>query len=143
MVEFKTTFKESFDPNFQTTFEEYSTPSFDTRFVYGETLYQGKILSNTCEGWNSQISIISEVNTVYVYTDLHQIIREGEVYNVPGLKVGDGTTYLIDLPFTDEVFYEHIDDSNIHVTAEEKAFWNSKVRPVIEAGSENLVLTTL
>ena len=44
-----------------------------------------------------------------------------------GIKVGDGNTSIEQLPFIDWFYWDHINDANIHVTAEEKTFWNNKI----------------
>lgn len=102
------------------------------------------VLSDTTENWNKKASLISELNTVYVYVD-HQTKtdEEGKEIWIPGVKIGDGKAYLIDLPFTDEVMIAHIHDLGIHVTPEEKEFWNNKVRTYIDTvEDEQLVFTT-
>jgi hypothetical protein len=45
------------------------------------------------------------------------------------------------MPFTDEILYNHINDIVAHITAEERAFWNNKVRCYI-ADETNLTFTT-
>lgn len=79
------------------------------------------VLSDTTENWNKKASLISELNTVYVYVD-HQTKtdEEGKEIWIPGIKIGDGKAYLIDLPFSDELMIAHINDLGIHVTSEEK-----------------------
>ena len=58
---------------------------------------------------------------------------DGEVKNVyvPGVKIGDGQTYVQDLPFVDaelrETIMNHINNQDIHVTLQEKLFWNNKL----------------
>ena len=95
------------------------------------------VLFDTKAHWNALIDIVSVKNTVYVYTDYMQT-DQGVV---AGVKVGDGTSYIVDLPFTDTLLQEHINNTDIHVTTEEKAFWNAKNRAV--AYGETLVLTDL
>ena len=57
--------------------------------------------------------------------------------------MGDGLAFVVDLPFAEELIYNHIDNNTIHVTAEEKQFWNNKVRGIIEPQDpECLFLTT-
>lgn len=102
------------------------------RFRYGTTEY-----------WNTYPSLISDKGTIYVYVNHHEI--DGEY--VPGFKVGDGTSYLIDMPFTDsymdENLNEHINDEIRHITQEEREKWNNKVSVSISAiDEENLVFTT-
>lgn len=55
------------------------------------------VLSNTTEGWNSFPELVGKENYIYVYTDYKTV----DNVNVPGLKIGDGTTLLADLPFVD------------------------------------------
>ena len=96
------------------------------------------IESNTTEGWNTQTRLISKVNTIYIYTDRYQ---DSEGNNVPGIKLGDGLAYVVDLPFIDVLWQEHIANTDIHVTLAEKMFWNNKSRAY--ADDEELILTSL
>ena len=98
------------------------------------------VFFDTVEGWASKPSLIAKENAIYVYTDYQ---HDSEGNNVPGFKVGDGLGYLVDAPFVDAVMQEHIMNNVIHVTAEEKEFWNNKVRVYIDSENlENLVFTT-
>jgi hypothetical protein len=54
--------------------------------------------------------------------------------------VGDGQTLLKDLPFTDMVYYDHISDPIVHITQEEREFWNNKVSCSIDG--ETIKFTT-
>ena len=89
--------------------------------------------SNTTEDWNERLGFISEKNVLYIYTDYRIIEKDGEEILLPGLKVGDGKSYLIDLPFLnstsdiDQVMIDHINNSVIHISAKERAFWNNKL----------------
>ena len=116
-----------------------------TRFQSFQRINSGAVvLSDTTENWNKKASLISELNTVYVYVD-HQTKtdEEGKEIWIPGIKIGDGKAYLIDLPFSDELMIAHINDLGIHVTAEEKEFWNNKVRTYMDTvEGEQLVFTT-
>jgi hypothetical protein len=90
--------------------------------MYGTTAY-----------WDEQIELIAKENAIYVYTDgfprtTHNIVR---------FKVGDGQSRLIDLPYTDMVYYDHISDPIVHVTPEERDFWNNKVSCRIEGETIN------
>lgn len=57
--------------------------------------------SKTTQEWNSDVFLISEQNVLYIYTDYKTIIKNNQEIFIPGLKIGDGKTYLIDLPFID------------------------------------------
>ena len=107
-------------------------------------IYQGgggecKVLYNTTAYWNSRPQLIAKRGYVYVYSDYKQ--SEGE--DVAGIKVGDGTSYLIDMPFIDKPLDDHIANEVRHITSEERAFWNSKVRCFVDPeDEENIVFTT-
>ena len=51
--------------------------------------------------------------------------------NIPNIKIGTGNAYVQDLAFVDEktreILMNHINDNDIHVTLQEKLFWNNKV----------------
>jgi len=59
------------------------------------------VLSNTTEEWNETPELVSKENYIYVYTDYKTTLIDGNEVDVPGLKIGDGETLLIDLPFVD------------------------------------------
>lgn len=82
-----------------------------------------KIEFDTVANWNAKRDLISEPNTIYIYTDYQQIDNK----NIPGVKVGDGNAYLIDIPFIDILYYLHINNDTIHITDAERDFWNNKV----------------
>lgn len=88
--------------------------------------------------WNSQPRLIGVENTIYVYTDC--IRYDG--YNLARVKIGDGSSYLIDMAFVDAPYYNHIHDGTIHVTPEEKAFWNDKVTCYISLTDEETIVFT-
>lgn len=95
-----------------------------------EDYYLPKVIFNSTEYWNSTPSLISEQNTIYVYTDYKQT-QDG--YYIAGIKVGDGSAYVVDLPFIDTLIEQHMTDATIHVTPKEKEFWNNKVNVVDDA----------
>lgn len=101
------------------------------------------IEAKTTAEWNQQLDIIGESNKFYIYTDRTQKEDEhGHIINCPGIKVGDGSSYLIDLPFVDDLFYDHVTNMDIHVTLAEKQFWNNKVRTQdSEIDQQNLIFT--
>ena len=86
--------------------------------------------ADTTQGWAEKITEVSVLNTVYIYTDRETIERDNKIIKVPGIKIGDGLAYVVDLPF-------------VTVTQAERDFWNNKVRCFLDAeGTENLVFTT-
>ena len=99
-----------------------------------------KVLYATTATWNSRPQLISEKGYIYIYSDYRQN-EQGQ--NIPAMKVGDGSAYLIDMPFSDDIIYDHIQDEMIHVTPAEKDFWNNKVRCYLsEVQDDNLIFTT-
>lgn len=76
--------------------------------------------SKTTAEWNSNPSLISQKNMIYIYTDYDEV--DGQ--KIPAIKIGDGNAYLIDLPFTSM--------GSGNVTPEQIEFWNNKVRVYID-----------
>ena len=83
-----------------------------------------QVLFDTTANWDSQTTLVSEADTLYVYTD-HQ--RDSGGHAIAGIKAGDGLAYVVDLPFTDAVATEHISDNTIHITSSERSTWNNHV----------------
>lgn len=94
------------------------------------------VLFGTTAFWNGQPELITKENCLYVYTDGFT----KDFKNIARMKVGDGISKLIDLPYTDVVYYDHIEDPVVHITQEERDFWNNKVS--CYTNGENLVFTT-
>lgn len=92
----------------------------------------------TTAEWNSRPSLISEKGALYIYTDYQNV----DGMDVPGFKLGDGKAYLIDMPFTDSVMQDHIRNTIVHITQEEREFWNDKVRCYAIDNEELVVFTT-
>lgn len=110
---------------------------FGTVYVVGGDC---KVLYATTATWNSQPQLIAERGYIYIYADYRQ---NGEGQNIASMKVGDGTSYLIDMPFTDQLLYEHIMDNVRHITQQEREKWNNKVRCFVsEVQDDNLIFTT-
>lgn len=93
----------------------------------------------TTEEWNSEPQLKSEAGVIYIYSDRDTVEIDGETYYLPGMKIGDGKSYLINNPFVDYQFQAHLANDEIHITQEEREFWNNKVRGYMD--EENGVLT--
>ena len=100
------------------------------------------IYYNTTNGWNNWPQLISEEGAIYIYSDYKVFENNSEVVVIPGIKIGDGLAYIIDLPFINNdqtetistlsgVVNEHIADTNIHTNLNEKSVWNSKVTTML------------
>lgn len=74
---------------------------------------KNKILCATTEEWNSQPELVAKDGYLYIYTDYKQ---NSEGQNIAGFKVGNGTSYLITLPFTDDMLKDtSINASEYHL----------------------------
>ena len=83
------------------------------------------------EYWNSQSNYIPKQGEIIIYSDYGTKVVNGELVNVPGIKIGSGNAYVQDLVFVGDdladALYSHIMDTAIHVTARDKDFWNNKL----------------
>jgi len=81
------------------------------------------VSENTESGWAGTPMYVPKKGEICLYTDTGKI------------KIGDGSVCLVDLPFigeaavdeVKELLRKHIEDQNIHVTQDEKNFWNAKL----------------
>lgn len=93
----------------------------------------------TTAEWNQQPPTVSEAGALYIWSDYRQ---DEQGNNIPGVKVGDGNAYIADLPFKDDDFLKHILNTDIHVTPEEKEFWNNKVTCYISQNNPERIIFT-
>lgn len=107
----------------------------------------GNVYYDTTANWALQGGLISEEAAIYIYSD-YSWRTTGAENRIPlaGIKIGDGTSYLVDLPFiTDQatsLILNHISNTSLHVTAAEKEFWNNKVSSYLDGSDlENLILS--
>ena len=109
----------------------------DRQIQINERDISGKadIVTDTTAHWNQMTTYIPPVGTIVVYSDRNVI----DGVNYAGVKLGDGLAYLIDLPFLGDdealqivsMINTHAGNTNIHVTSEEKEFWNNKLNCVV------------
>lgn len=112
-----------------------------------EDLGLGKVYYDTTENWNRSPGLIAEKGAVYIYSDYE--VFEDEVGNrvpIAGLRIGDGTSYLIDMPFvnslTARMIIEHVANRTIHISEAEREFWDNKISAYVDpTDSETLVLS--
>ncbi len=94
---------------------------------------------DTTQHWNEARGFIPLPGEVIVYTDYevktYTVEEYGETVtktvNIPNIKIGTGNAYVQDLAFVDEktrdILMDHINNHDIHVTLQEKLFWNNKI----------------
>lgn len=120
--------------------------------------YNARIRSktDTTANWASNITFIPLKGEIIIYSDFAQKEIDGNMINVPNFKIGDGTTFAVDLPFVNDDLRDqltaHMMNTSIHITDAEREFWNNKVRCYMDAEededgymveNEELVFTTL
>ena len=87
---------------------------------------------DTTANWNANPTFIPLDGEIIIYTDYEtKTDQYGNSIMIPAIKVGDGRTYGVDLPFVSDdirdTLLAHINNSSIHTTALEKIFWNNKL----------------
>ena len=100
---------------------------------------QGEIFYDTTANWNSKPSLIGKKGCVYIYSDYK---KNAQNQDIAGVKIGDGLAYLIDSPFISEILYDHVDNKVIHISQNEREFWNAKVRCQIDPEDEQRIIFT-
>lgn len=81
------------------------------------------VSENTEDGWSKTPEYVPKKGEICFYTDT---VR---------MKIGDGSVCLVDLPYVGSedvgkiarALEDHINDTTVHVTAHERAFWNAKL----------------
>lgn len=104
---------------------------------------QSSIVIKTTQEWRAENpKTISKLGNIYIFSDARAYQEDYEengetltrTVTVPGIKIGDGQTYVVDLPFST-------------ITTEQINFWNNKVNCYLETeyneqgNQENLVFT--
>lgn len=106
------------------------------------------VSENTRAGWSDNPQYLPKAGEICVYTDYMTIQDDiGRDITYPGIKIGDGNAYLIDLPFVgDETRYlllkriqEHENNTDLHIQPGERTLWNNKLNYDVE--NEDLILT--
>lgn len=94
---------------------------------------------DTTENWNNAVGFIPLPGEIIIYEDYevktYVTEEHGEaivkVVSIPNIKIGTGNAYVQDLAFVDEktrdILMTHIQNYDIHVTLQEKVFWNNKI----------------
>ena len=72
---------------------ELATVAFSGSY---EDLNNKPFVANTTAYWEAHPTIVSKLDTIYVYTDFDKDTNNNDI---PGVKFGDGATYVDSLPF--------------------------------------------
>lgn len=87
----------------------------------------------TTEYWNSQHGYVPAAGEIIIYSDYKSKTVDGKTVYIPGIKIGSGNAYVQDLVVAndssanEELFLEHIRNTDIHTLLSEKMFWNRKL----------------
>lgn len=108
-----------------------------------------KLKRDTTANWNAAHGFVPLEGEIIIYLDGRKIEKNGELVNMPTIKIGDGKAYVQDLPFVDDdtrdTLLLHINDSLIHVSARDRQFWDNKINidDLYESLNEELENETL
>ena len=86
------------------------------------SLHHNPIHQKTKAEWDAEPNLIAQEGNVYIYLDYWDV----DGVSTPAIKIGDGTSYLIDLPTV----------NGLSVSEAEKLFWNNKVTCYLVAMDE-------
>ena len=106
------------------------------------------VSENTTAGWNENPQYLPKKGEICVYTD-YQTAQDdmGNTLVFQGIKIGDGNSYLIDMPFVGEEdrylilrrLQQHENNTAMHLQPGEREFWNNKLN--YDVTNEELILT--
>lgn len=90
---------------------------------------------HTTAAWRELPDYIAARGEIVVYSDHGSMVKNGETIPVPGVKIGDGLAYAVDLPFVGEdvaadilaQLGQHTSDTTVHITSAEREKWNNKL----------------
>lgn len=111
----------------------YIDTTNDKQYYWDGSMYRSfqadfEIVAHTANEWRALSNYRSKPASLYIYTDYRQ--EDGEY--IPAIKIGDGNSYVNNLPFFDT-----------GVTEGDREFWNNKVSAMIDPNNQkNLILYT-
>ena len=77
-----------------------------------------------------------------IFSDLYERTNsEGSKITSAGIKVGDGEKTIEQLPFIDWFYWDHINDPYIHITEDERKFWNKKISCEVDGETLNFSIS--
>lgn len=111
-----------------------------------KTIDSTAIHYDTKTNWDRQTYLIAEKGHLYIYKDAETAYIDGKKVLYPGIKIGDGSSYLIDMPFAllgrdHQRLIDHIHDYTIHVGSVDRVNWNDKVSVSVIQDTEELKFT--
>lgn len=88
------------------------------------------VIMKTKAEWALLPTLKSHKGVFYVYTDYRQEEdpETHKIINIPRMKIGDGMSYVVDLPF-----------STMSITDEDIARWNDHVGVIVDEETHNMI----
>lgn len=99
-----------------------------------------EIMVNTKAGWAEQPGFKPAKGQIVIWSDkaqIHKYVVEGDeladegLIDVPGIKIGDGNAFNLDLPYVgddiEQKIDQHIKDVQAHVSEQDRKSWNHKI----------------
>ena len=111
------------------------------------------IMIGTSSEWGEHYNYVAPRGTILIYSDHGTVTatvnNETVTKTVPGIKITDGSTPVVDLPFVGDDIHaairselnDHINDNVKHITAAERTSWNNKITCADTVQNNNLILT--
>ena len=94
------------------------------------------IYIDTAAHWLSHSTYIPNRNDILIWTE--------RTNGIPGIKIGDGLAYNVDLPFVGDDYIEmlnlHSSNTTVHITAAERTRWDNKLNCEDTVIGETLIL---
>ena len=112
--------------------------------ILPKTLDSTAIHYDTKANWDRQTYLVTEKGHLYIYKDAESTYVDGKKVIYAGIKIGDGSSYLIDMPYAvyardHDRLLDHIYDYAIHVGTVDRANWNEKISATVEEENEELI----
>ena len=108
-----------------------NTTVINLPFINTGNLNENRIFVDTTINWQTKPNFIPNTGDIIIFLDKEILTKDNQIITIPGIKIGDGDAYNLDLPFIgDEILdqlLDHIFNSSIHTTSVEKTFWNNKL----------------
>jgi len=85
-----------------------------------------QVRNDTTANWDAAVGFIPLKGEIIVYNDYRTKVVDGEIVNIPGVKIGSGNAYVQDLAFINSAdsqqILDHINNTNIHTSSQEKDY---------------------
>lgn len=99
--------------------------------------------------WEANPGFVPDRGQIVVWSDRGKTTVGGAEVDVPGVKIGDGNAFNIDLPFVGDdvaarllaLIQAHVDDPTSHVSSSDRKRWDNKITASDEVHDGTLVLS--